>query len=191
MGHEETTTLFERAQKGSADALEALYRRCATKLLPIIRLKMGRGLRGEAESRDILQSVLLKSLTRLAQVNDPAAVMAWLARIAEHEIRDRVDYVHRQRRDIMRRLPLEDAALDVPSPLRQALSLAILSEESERLDRAIETLPDAQREAVILRKFEELTFPQMARRLGKSEDACRMMFARGMAALTLQLRGRA
>jgi len=190
MGHEETTKLFEEARQGADGALDALYRRCSAKLLPLIRLKMGRALRAEVESRDILQAVLLKSLTRLSQLQDPAAVMAWMARIAENEIRDRVDYQHRQRRDAMQRVPLDDDALQLPSPVRQALSVAIVNEESERLERALEALPDAQRQAVVLRKLEELTFPEMAARLGKSEDACRMMFARAMAALTLQLRER-
>jgi len=56
--------------------------------------------------------------------------MAWMARIAENEIRDRADYQDRQRRDAARRVPLEEAA---------------------------------------------------------EEDACHMMFARAMAALTLKL----
>jgi RNA polymerase sigma-70 factor (ECF subfamily) len=183
----DTTQLFVQAREGSEGALEALYQRCARKLLPLIRLRMGRVLRAELESRDILQSVLLKSFERLTQVQDPAALMAWMARIAENEIRDRMDYERRQRRDAARRLPI-DAAADLPAPVRQALSQAILNEQAERLERALEALPDAQREAIILRKLEELTFPEMAARLGKTEDASRMMFARAMTALTLALR---
>ena len=40
---------------------------------------------------------------------------------------------------------------------------------------------------ILLRKFEELSFAEIARRLGKSEDACRMLLARAMTALTLAL----
>jgi RNA polymerase sigma-70 factor (ECF subfamily) len=71
--------------------------------------------------------------------------------------------------------------------VRQALSVAIMNEKLERLERALEALPDSQREIIILRKLEELTFPAIAVRLGKSEDACRMQFARAMTALTLTL----
>src|ERR1041385_4453096 len=187
MGPNETTQLFIRARAGADGALNALFERCARKLLPLIRLRMGRALRAELESRDILQAVLLKSFQKLQHVDDPAAVMGWLSKIAENEIRDRADYQHRQQRDAALRAPIEDAA-DVPAPVRQALSQAIVNEEIEQLERALESLPDAQREAVILRKLEELTFPEMAARLGKSEDACRMMFARAMTALTLNLK---
>jgi RNA polymerase sigma-70 factor (ECF subfamily) len=186
MGPEATTQLFVQARDGSSRALDALYRRCAGKLLPLIRLRMGRALRAELESRDILQSVMLKSFQKLPQVQDPGALMGWLSTVAENEIRDRVDYLHRGQRDAARRAPIEDAAA-VPAPVRQALSVAIMNEKLERLERALEALPDSQREIIILRKLEELTFPAIAVRLGKSEDACRMQFARAMTALTLTL----
>lgn len=181
-----TQALFEHARAGAAADVNAFYERCARKLLPLIRLRLGRTLRREVESRDILQSVLCKSLGRLDQVKDPGAVMGWLARAAENEIRDRADFHQRQRRDAALRAPIEDAA-GVPAPVRQALSLAIISEQSARLEEALESLPEAQREIILLRKLEELTFPEIARRLGKTEDACRMAFSRAMAALTLTL----
>jgi RNA polymerase sigma-70 factor (ECF subfamily) len=107
-----------------------------------------------------------------------------MARIAEHEIRDLADFHHRQRRDAALKAPL-DAAADVPAPVRQALSLVLINEAALRLERALDALPDAQRELIVLRKLEEMTFPEIAARLGKSEDACRMAFSRAMTALTL------
>jgi RNA polymerase sigma-70 factor (ECF subfamily) len=187
VGHEETARLFDEAQGGSEAAVDALYRRCAAKLLPLIRLRMGRLLRAEMESRDILQSVLLKAFPRLSQVKEPEAIMAWLTRIAENEIRDRADYWQRARRDAAQRVPIREDAVNVPAPVRQALSVVIMNEETERLEHALESLPDAQREAIVLHKLEELTFREMAERLGKSEDACRMMYVRAMAALTMKL----
>jgi RNA polymerase sigma-70 factor (ECF subfamily) len=140
------------------------------------------------ESRDILQAVLCKSLGRLDNVRDPAAVMAWLAKIVDNEIRDQADYYKRKRRETEKRAPIE-AAADVPAPVRHALSQVIVSRQAEQLEAALEDLGDAQREIIVLRKLEELTFPEIAERLGKSEDACRMAFSRAMAALTMRLAG--
>jgi RNA polymerase sigma-70 factor (ECF subfamily) len=183
----ETRELLERAREGSDAALEAFYARVAQKLLPLIRMRLGRTLRRELESRDILQAVMLKSVARLDQLQEPGAVMSWLARMAENEIRDRADYVSRERRDAARRVTLDAAADAVPAPVRQALSQVILTERVERLERVLDSLPDAQREVIVLRTFEELTFAEIGARLGKSEDACRMAFARAMAALTVRL----
>ncbi|OFW20327.1 MAG: hypothetical protein A3H97_20525 [Acidobacteria bacterium RIFCSPLOWO2_02_FULL_65_29] len=188
MKRTDTSALVEQARAGSAGALDALYGRCAGKLLPLIRLRMGRSLRTELESRDILQAVLLKSFERFEQFHgsETRSLMAWLARIAENEIRDRADYQGRGRRDAARRAPLEEAEA-LPGPVRSALTQAILNEQARRVEQALEALADGHREIILLRQFEELTFPEIAARLGKTEDACRMAFARAMTALTLQL----
>jgi RNA polymerase sigma-70 factor (ECF subfamily) len=183
-----TVQLFAEARAGSSEAMDALYRRAAARLLPFIRVRLGRSLRAEAESRDILQSVLLKSVQKLDQVQDGGALMGWLIRIAENEIRDLADYATRQRRDVAERRPIEDAA-GVPAVIRQALSQAILNEDTSRLERALAALTDTQREIVILRAFEELPFGDIAARVGKTTDACRMTYARALAAMTIHMRG--
>jgi RNA polymerase sigma-70 factor (ECF subfamily) len=176
------------AQAGSDEALERLYQRSAPKLLAYIRLRMGRSLRARIESRDILQATLLRSFERFGDFrgSDSRSLAAWLARIAEREIADRADFHHRRRRDAGREEPLVEPA-DVPAPVRSALTQAILDERARQLEAAIESLSDAHREIILLRKFEELSFPEIARRVGKSEDACRMLLARAMTALTLAL----
>src|SRR5262245_26704786 len=95
------TDLLQRAKAGSPEALNTLYERCGSRLLAYIRLRMGRELRARLESRDILQSTLLKSVEHFGefQGSRTPSLMAWLAAIAEREIRDRVEHAHRQRRD--------------------------------------------------------------------------------------------
>ena len=181
-----TRQLYESARRGRPEDVDAFYERCARKLLPLIRLRLGRTLRREMESRDILQTVLCKSFQKFDQVDDPNAVIGWMARIADNEIRDQADYHQRQKRDAALRAPLDDA-LDVPAPVRQALSLAIISEQTQALEAALEELPEHARELILLRKFEELSFPEIAKRLGKTEDGCRVAFSRAMAALTLKM----
>lgn len=180
--------LIRRAQAGSPEALNALYERCSGKLLAYVRLRLGRELRSRLESRDIVQAAMVKSLEHLHELKaeNTGSLMGWLARIADNEIRDRADYHHRQRRDAAREISLDE---DVPvsAITRSALSRVILDERAQRLEQAMEELSPVHREVILLRKFEELSFPDIARRLGKSEDACRMLLARAMTALTLKL----
>jgi RNA polymerase sigma-70 factor (ECF subfamily) len=180
--------LLERAKAGSPEALNLVYERASGRLLAFIRLRLGRDLRARLESRDILQATLLKSLQRLGDLrgNDTRSLMAWLARIAEHEIRDCADHQHRQRRDAAREVPLDGEA-PVPAITRSALSRVILDEEALRLEAAIESLSPDHRDVILMRKFEELSFAGIATRTGRSEDAARMLLARAMTALTLKL----
>jgi RNA polymerase sigma-70 factor (ECF subfamily) len=183
-----TATLLQQAKEGSAEALDALYARSAGRLLAYIRLRMGQSLRARLESRDILQVTLVKSLEHIGEFkgSKTASFMAWLARIADHEICDRADYNQRQRRDVAREVAIEtDAAL--PARARSALTHAILTEEAQQLERALESLAPPHREIILLRKFEELSFAEIGRRLDRSEDACRMLLARAMTALTLKM----
>jgi len=182
-------TLLDAARTGSEEAKEALLQRYAGRLLSLIRLRMGPSLRAHLESQDLLQATLLKSYTRLREFRgeDPAALMAWLAAIARHEVADQVDFQRRQRRDLARETALGAEAEALPAPVRSALSLVIWSEQSARLEAALEALPEPHREVIVLRKLEELSFTEIGARLGRSEDACRMLFARAMAALTLRL----
>jgi len=172
----------------SRESLESVYARVGPRLLAFIRLKMGRSLRARMESRDILQATFAKSLLHLDDFEggESRAFTGWLMRIAENEIRDRVDFHGRQRRDAQRD---EDIAGygEIARRTKSALSRLILDQRAERLEAAIETLSEAHREVILLRAFEELSFPEIGRRLGKSEDASRMLYARAMTALTLAL----
>ncbi len=76
----------------------------------------------------------------------------------------------------------------IAAHVRSALSTAVMHEEAERLGSALERLDADHREVIVLRKLEELSFQDVAARMGRSEDACRMLLARAMVALTLQLR---
>jgi RNA polymerase sigma-70 factor (ECF subfamily) len=184
-----TAALVGRAREGSADALEKLYGRCAPRLLALIRLRMGRSLRARLESRDILQATLLKSFQQISQLRqaETVSLMAWLAKIAENEIRDRADYHGRQQRDAAREQPLDEGAARLAAELPSALTRVILGERAERLERALEALSPDHREIILLRKLEERPFAEIAERLGRSEDACRMLLARALTALTLAL----
>jgi RNA polymerase sigma-70 factor (ECF subfamily) len=171
-----------------SQALDRLYERYTPKLLSYIRLKMGRSLRERLESRDILQSTLLKSYQHLGEFrgSDGRSLMAWLARIADREILDRADYHQRQRRDAGRESPIDEHP-DLTAHVRSVLSQAIANERTDELEAAIASLSDAHQKIILLRKFEDLSFSEIAGRLGKSEDACRMLLARAMTALTLKL----
>lgn len=190
MDRAESTTLLKDAKAGSSEALNRLFERCAGRLLALIRVRMGRSLRAHLESQDILQASLLKAFSRIDQFerSDTGSLMAWLARIAENEIRDQAEYHHRKRRDAARIVRPPGGLEGLDAQVRSLVSGIILGESMERLERAIESLEDKHREVILLRKFEELSFPQIGQRLGKSPDACRMLLARALTALTLNMK---
>jgi len=191
MDRSETTALLRRAREGSDDALNRLLEHCAGPLLRFIRLRLGPSLRSRVESGDILNASLLKAfqgIDRFARA-DGRSLAAWLARIADNEIRDQADFHRRIRRDRGRdvRLESEDESRLIARLRTQTERLA-LREQLDRLELALESLEADQREVILLRRFEERSFAEIGKRMDRSPDACRMLLARGMAALTLRMR---
>jgi len=189
MDRASSTAVLREALAGSDAALDTLYERFGPRLLSFIRLKMGRSLRARLESRDILQATFLKSFQHLDDFEgeDGRSLLGWLIRIAEHEIRDRADFHSRQQRDAKQEADLGGYSEQLVARSRSALSRLILDERAERVENALESLTEPHRQVILLRAFEELSFPEIAKALGKSEDACRMQYARAMTALTLAL----
>ena len=182
--------LIRNARQGCETALNELFGRYGSKLLALIRLRMGPSLRRRLESRDVLQHTMLKAYERLDQFGGkgPDSMMGWLGVIAYNEIRDQAKYFGRGARDVNRDAPLEMAGHVVVEQLRTEVSRLHLVARAQLLERAIESLDEDHREIVLMRRFEERSYPEIGAHLGKSPGACRMLYARAMAALTLQLR---
>ena len=142
MDRAESTTLLRSAKAGSNEAMSALLERCAGKLLALIRLRLGPSLRAHLESQDVLQASLMKAFQRIDQFeqSDANSLIAWLARIAENEIRDQADYHGRQRRDAARVVTVEGGLDGLANQVRSLLSGVVLGEAMEQLERALETL---------------------------------------------------
>jgi RNA polymerase sigma-70 factor, ECF subfamily len=186
----DSAALLASARDGSAEALGLLFERHSRRLLALIRLRLGPSLRAHLESRDVLQETWLKALSHLDgfRGEGSASFMAWMARIAANEIRDRADRHARQRRDAGRETALSHADLDgFAARLRSQTSRVALGESLLRLEQALESLAPDHREVIVLRKLEELSFPEIGERIGRSPDACRQLLARAFAALTVAM----
>lgn len=188
---QQTTTLLLQAREGSNDAMNRLFDHVAVRLLALIRLRMGSELRRRMESRDILQASMIKAFKHLDQLKaeDSESLMAWLARIAENEIRDQIENQSRKPRDMDRNVPIKDEGQErLQAQVQSQVSHVILGDEMERLEEALEGLDPEHREVILLRKMEELSYEEIGRRMGKSADACRVLLARAMTAAALKLK---
>ena len=179
--------LLRQARAGSEEALDELFRRCAGKLHALIRVRMG-SLRNRLESRDVLQNTFLKAFRNLDQFagDDDGSLMAWMAVIARNELRDLADRHGAQRRRVDREtaLPESDRLL---ASVGSLVSRMARNQRSERLEEALLELSDAKREVVLLRSFEELEYREIGERMNRSADACRMLYARALTELTLEM----
>ena len=113
--------------------------------------------------------------------------LGWLGAIARNEIRDQAKFYRRQGRDVARNVPVEEAHQEALA-VRSEVSRLDLAEQARALERALELLPEPYREVILLRRYEELSFREISARMGRSPDACRVLHARALAALTIEMK---
>ena len=141
----------------------------------------GRMLGGDgAEAEDVAQEAMLR-LWRIAPDWHPgrAQVRTWLYRVATNLCTDRL-----RRRARARPLGPDD---DVADPAAGALAGMIAADRVGALRSALQTLPDRQRQAVVLRHLEGLANPQIAQIMDTGVEAVESLLARGRRALVSTL----
>lgn len=190
MDLQDDSRLFREARQGSREAIGAVFERYGERLHALIRVRLGPQLRRRLESRDILQATLLKAFQGFERFEGSGSnsLMAWMGTIARDEICDQAERFGRQKRDMARDTTLDERAEALTEPIRSETSRIQLQAESERLVEALDSLKEEHREVILLRSYEELSFREIGERLGKSPDACRMLLARAMTALTIRMR---
>jgi RNA polymerase sigma-70 factor (ECF subfamily) len=193
--YEKTQHLVALAKDGDKSALSQLCAVYGSRVLWLVRIRMGKELRTKLESMDLVQDVLVCALRDLGDFTykNEGDFVRWLAKIAENRLRDNLDKLHADKRDIRRevrlnthRSTLEESFAAALEPIDATTPSAIISkrEEFDKLAKAIDTLKPEYREVIVLTKIEGLSYKEIGHKLGKSADAARMLFSRAMAALT-------
>ena len=190
-----TQRLVSLAKDGDKSALEHLCKIYGERVRRIIRLRMGKELRAKVESIDLVQDAFISALRSLQDFTykNEGDFLRWISRIAENRIRDNLDKLHADKRDIRKEIPLKDDDQSSQSsfvrdfaPADSTTPSVIMSkrEELDSLEKAMDKLKPEYKEIVTLTKIEGLSYQEVGNRLGKSSDAVRMLLSRAMAALT-------
>jgi len=190
-----TRRLVELAKEGDRAALEKLSQTYSERVQRIVRMRMGKELRSKLESMDIVQDTLICAIRGLDRFTytDEGDFTRWLSHITENRLRDNLDKLHADKRDIRKEKPLNSDKGDGRQshgrpiePLYTATPSVEIEkkEQLDRLERAMDTLKQEYKEVIVLTKIEGLSYKQAAQRLGKSPNALRMLLCRAMAALS-------
>ena len=182
MGRQEletTATLIRRIQQGDDLARSVLIKRCLPALRHWARGRLPAYGRDLADTDDLVQTTFLRALGGLERFRPEreGAFLAYLRQILINAVRNEI------RRSSCR--PRGQALDQEPVDLRPSVHEQLAGEETiEAYERALETLKDRQRQAVILRVEFGLTFPEIAAELDiPSANAARMQVSRSLVKL--------
>ena len=180
--------LARKARRGDRQALETLYDRHKNKLLGYLHKMLG----NRQAAEDVFQDVWIKVMQALPNYRPThGSFRPWLFRVASNAAVDRV------RRDKRRAGPELDApagddsservvdrvAVTAPSPEAEGVGAEIARD----LDLALAELPERQRNAVLLRHQQGMSYREISATLRVPEGTAKTLVHRGALALRERL----
>jgi RNA polymerase sigma-70 factor (ECF subfamily) len=173
--------LVEACQAGEVSAFDVLVARWEDR----IRGAAYRFLGSEEEAKDVAQEAFLKAYRALGGFKREARFSSWLYQIATNLCRDRL-----RRRRTRAAVSLEE--LEETGPViveaRPGAHEQLLQRDLARLvRRAVLALSEEQREVVILKEYQGLTFLEIAQALDVPVSTVKTRLYRGLGQLRLRL----
>ena len=149
------------------------------------------------DASDIVQQTLMDAFAKREQFRGvcEAELTAWLREILKHNLLDVLRHEQCEKRDIRREQWL-GATIDESITRAEEWLAAVQSSPSQRvskeedlvrLSEALDALPIAQREAIVLHHLQGLKLAEVAKELGRSESAVAGLLFRGLCKLNQQL----
>jgi RNA polymerase sigma-70 factor (ECF subfamily) len=143
-----------------------------------------------ATAEDLAQEVFLRIYRARKQYTPSAKFTTWLFRIATNLALNSLRDNRRQRMAVSIDAPADDgnpAPTELPAPEMRIDEHMIERDRSEFIRRAIAALPEKQRAAVLLHKYEEMDYGEIAKILDCSESALKLLLFRAYETLRVQL----
>jgi len=119
------------------------------------------------DTNDILQNVFIKIWKNIGTFRGDAKLFTWLYRVATNEA-----YNFLKQRNKKEFAAIDNNAIE-NEPASEMLSSAAIE---EKLQHAIDTLPEKQKEVFLLRYYDELPYREMSEKLGTSEGALKASY---------------
>jgi RNA polymerase sigma-70 factor (ECF subfamily) len=185
---DEVARSLSAARAGSSEALGAVLEACRGYLLLIARDELNPDLRAKAGASDLVQQTFLEAQCDFAHFRgeSEAELRAWLRRLLLNNLATFArGYRGTAKRAVSREVapPAADPscaesgpAADAPSPS----TVAMAQEEAAAFQRVLQRLPEDYRQALLMRHLEDLPFEEIGRRLNRTANAARKLWARAV-----------
>ena len=165
---EATRTLLERIREGHPE-FDHLFERHRALLRRVIELRLDNRMRARLDASDIIQETHIEAFRRLPDYLErrPMPFGLWLRRTAcERLIMHRRQHIQSAKRSVRRELPLPDhsSALLARKLIAPGASPSQEFNEKERcaeVRQAVARLPETDREVLLMRHFEGLSYREI------------------------------
>lgn len=170
--------LMARGAGGVEDAFRILVGRWEKPVFAFLENMLG----SREEAQDVSQETFLRMCRHAGSYRPSGQFRSWLFRIAGNLARSRL-----RRRRLLKWVSFDPLAHDRPAA-DEGPEGSLRQEDIRRtVRRALDRLPDRQRQAVVLRQYEGLSYREIATTLGTTVPAVETLLFRAMTALRREL----
>jgi RNA polymerase sigma-70 factor (ECF subfamily) len=179
--------LMVRIAQGDNDAFEILVNRHQTSVLNLVYRFIG----DRTQAKDLAQEVFIRVWQAAKTYRPEAKFTTWIYRIATNVCFNELKSARRKKWFQFLRFgnqheeSIEDTYID-GSPSPEDLLLA--KERNRQISDALQSLPDNQRMALILRRYDDLSYEESARILNCSVSAVESLLVRAKRTLQEKLK---
>lgn len=174
--------LIERCLRGDQLAWEAIVRQHWRKVFNVAYKFVG----SHEAAEDLTQDIFLKIFKSLDTFDRRANFQTWLISVSRNLCIDHYRSVRKERETIDRQVTSDD--LMPVAPGRPADAMLEQRDLAVMLRQALTKLPETLRTAVLLRDLQELSYQEIADRLGLPEGTVKSRINRGRRELARQVR---
>jgi RNA polymerase sigma-70 factor (ECF subfamily) len=181
----------------TGDDADRSLERFRSYLLLLARVRLDSLVRAKVGASDVVQGTLLEAYRDRAQFRGQTVgeQAAWLRQILARNLANVLRDLRCHKRDVARERPLQAALDESASELEVWLAAEQSSpsqqvqrqERAIRLAEALATIPENQREAVVLRHWHGCSLVEIGKRLGCTTAAVTGLLHRGLRKLRQQL----
>ena len=174
---EDTFKLVQRAQKGDKEAYGEIYKLYQKKIYRFSYYMI----QNKELAEDITQNTFIKAWRALPffSLNKNGTIQAYLFKIARNLT---IDY-QRKRKEVSLEV-IEDI---MPSD-ENLEEIVARQEEQEIVARSLKTLDEEERQIVVLRYFEDMSYEEISKVVGKNEGAIRVRLHRTLKKLKEEIK---
>jgi RNA polymerase sigma-70 factor (ECF subfamily) len=179
---DEDRELVARCQEGDPLAFEELVRKYQQSVINLVYHYIGH----KIDVEDIAQKIFIKVYFSLPKVDIRRPFFPWLYRIAINQCYDELRHARRRKTYTFSELNLEDAGSI--EKLIDHTKTSVRSDENRTetqalLHKILAQLPDHQREVIVLRDIEAISYARIAEILKCTEQAARLKVFRARSRL--------
>lgn len=177
-------------QQGNEEAVAELIESYRPRLLNFVKQQMSASLQQKIDPEDVVQEISITCVRSVGDIDlEGRHPYDWVCQVARRRIVDAARrYKGTDKRALDREVPLSGGADASQAGLIQMLVASITSpskafsrdQREFRLLHAMEQLSEESREALRMRYVESLPSKEIAKRLGKSDGAVRVLLTRSL-----------